>query len=307
VKFNICFGNLYSPNISPPAVLTLKTIWGDMVRYVYLGLRELGHDVSINTNYVDPTAVNIFWERFHQPQMVRDLVQRGYRYALIVTEPMTTPGAYNPFEFAPHIAQAIWKDVAEAVKGAEFVWYLLEEARDGCRALNPNSHYLGFSFVEGYEQVDPPELRRPVADFLLSGEPTERRGRQVAKLKEAGVSVATVYGFEPDYVRTALLGQVRASLVIQKSEKHSIFSAARIYHAIMNRVPIFVEYDGPPHGLSDYLITSPASTFSEKCREFVRRSDLNMLAQNNYDAFRETHPARTELAKLVDLTCKRQS
>ncbi len=306
MKFNICFGNLYSPNVPPPAVLTLKTIWGDMVRYVYLGLRELGHEVSINTNYVDPNAVNIFWERFHQPQMVRDLVQRGYRYALIVTEPMTTPGSYNPFEFEAQVAQAIWKDVAEAVKGAEFVWYLLEEAKEGCLALNPNSHYLGFSFVEGYEQVDPPEGRRPIADFLLSGEPTERRGQKVAKLREAGLSIATVYGFEPDYVRTAMLGQVRASLVIQKSEKHSIFSVARIYHAIMNRVPILVEYDGPRHGLSDYLVTAPASVFIETCREFARRSDLSALAQKNYDAFREKHPARRELAELVDFTFKRK-
>jgi hypothetical protein len=286
MKFNFTFGNFFDPSASAADYYFRIALGSNTMKFYRLALEEHGHKVYMSMRYVDPNAINIFFERFGSAEDAFELKRRGYRYGLICTEPLDTGDQYNPFEFPPDMARANYESFAVAAENAEFVWYLLESAKQPCLKLNPNSHFFPFGYVPGYADLGDPRQRDYVCDFHVSGQETERRTRLADDLRKRGFVVASS-GFEPEFVHNSMLERARATLSIQKSEGHNIFSVTRVYHAIMNRVPVAVEYDGPPSYLSAYSFTASPSRFIDACVEFVKRPDLAAYAQTMYDRFRQ--------------------
>jgi hypothetical protein len=302
MKFNISFANLPDTD-KDPKTLRLKTAWDDMTRYIYLALKSAGHTVTVTSARVEPDAVNIFFERFHDMQRGREIMASGLKYGLICTEPLTQHGVYNPFEYATDETRRLYAEFGEAAKTAEFVWCMLEEAVPACTALNSRSVLIEYRYVDGYPQMRAPELRGPpVVDYFTSGQPTKRRARIISELRQLGVGLNFAPWFEPDSVRIAFLEQSRAAISIQKSDEHSMYQLVRVYHSLMNRVPFLIEYDGPERYLSEYCVSAAPSGFVAAAVEFARRQDLQNLAQNFFDAFRAGVPARESLTETIDLT-----
>jgi hypothetical protein len=302
MKFNICFANLSRPNFQPIHMLSMLSVIGDGVRFLTRALEEAGHSVTLSPQNVYKDAINIFWERFYNfddgldfPAQLR---REGFRFGMICTEPMTTPGAYNPFEFEPVSARIIYDQYAHTASLADFVWYLLEEAGPACRSFNPKSYFLPFGHVAGYAELDDPAARATSADFLLQGFMTPRRNELAGTLSSNGFRVVASH-FQPDYVRLNQMASTRIALSPQKTTNHSIFSYSRIYHAIMNRVPMIVEYDGPATYMSPYCLTARPTEFLTTCAAFARRTDLAILAQRNYDRLAAELPMRPIIDKLV--------
>jgi hypothetical protein len=172
VNFNISLGNFAGPTQTVMSVLLRSILAGDMVRYVRCALEEQGHTVTVNRSYVDPTAINLFIERFYGgEEEVAALSRAGIRWGLICPERLSVEGVYNPFEFDSDKAKRVYGEFAAAARQADFIWYLLEEAGPVCRKLNPNSHFLPFGFVERFAELGDPASRRPLFDFNLSGFP----------------------------------------------------------------------------------------------------------------------------------------
>jgi hypothetical protein len=302
MRFNLAFGNM----LEPGKYLTTDFFYhlskfGDQARFLQRALEELGHEVTVNDTFVDKDAINLFWERFYYNKP-RDFPtffkENGYRYGLICTEPLTTEGLYNPFEFPENVARAAYNGFAHDASHAEFVWYLCEEAAAICRKINPNSHFLPFGHVSGYAELDDPTKRRYTRDFIQTGLPLQRRQDVLEELAKRGWSIRHP-GLVPDYIRVSMMGASRIVLSIQKTASHSVFSIARVYHAIMNRVPIIVEYDGPPQYLAPYCICAPSSSLVEICCEQARRSDLPQYAQDTFDRFARELPMRSLMEQLL--------
>jgi hypothetical protein len=302
MKFNICLGNFAGPTQSATSVILRSILTGDMIRYVRCALAELGHTVTVNRSYVDPDAVNLFLERFYGNEDDAAALRRNrIRWGLICPEQLTVEGLYNPFEFDGDKARKIYQQFAHAAEQADFVWYLLEEAGPLCRKLNRNSHFLPFGFVESFGELGDPRQRRHLFDFNLSGLPGPRRLRMVEALQARGFRVSTCHS-EPDYVRLSMLEASRVTLSVQKSERHHIFSPGRVPHAIMNRVPIIVEYDGPPSYLSKYCLVATPENFIATCLETAARTDLHELAQEFYYRFAAEMPMRPIMRRVLDET-----
>jgi hypothetical protein len=284
MKFNFSFGNYFDPGSRAEDNYFRVSLGAGAIRFFRLALEAHGHKVDASMRYVDPNAINIFFEHFRSAEVATELKRRGVRYGLICTEPLDTDDQYNPFEFAPTVARANYESFATAAANAEFVWYLLENAKTACLRLNPNSHFFPYGHVAGYAELRDPARREYVCDFHISGQETERRNGVANELRKRGFVVASS-GFEPEFIHNSMLERARATLSIQKSDGHNIFSITRVHHAIMNRAPVLVEYDGPVSYLSPYCTAAAPARFIDACAEFVKRTDLAVHAQTMYDRF----------------------
>jgi hypothetical protein len=123
----------------------------------------------------------------------------------------------------------------------------------------------------------------------------------VESLKARGFSVSICHS-EPDYVRLSMLEAARITLSVQKTDSHHIFSPGRVPHAIMNRIPIIVEYDGPPCYLAEYCVVAKPQNFFDTCVAMVAQPDLGRLAQEFYDRFAAEFPMQPIMQRVVDET-----
>jgi hypothetical protein len=303
MNFNICMGNFYTPGYPESEIFQLTSSLADGVRFVRRALESAGHHVTVNAAFIDKDAVNIFWERFYDfsdnpPTKLKKL---GYRYGIICTEPMTTEGRYNPFEFDDVTAAKIYQDFSDTLRQADFVWHILEEAGPCCRRLNPNSHLLPFGYVEGYAELAEPRSRRLIADFICQGHISGRRADICAILKQRGHTV-NMAGIQPEFIRISMLESARVLISIQKTPEHSIFSVTRVYHSIMNRIPLVMEYNGPPTYLSKYCLAVPTDQFISECCDVIERGDYFAAGQDVYDRFSREMPAVPMMEKLITAT-----
>jgi hypothetical protein len=297
MKFNICFGNIYLPNASEQEMFWVISVMAPMAKYLKLALEANGHEAHITRNFVDPGAINIFFERFRMVEHIRQIKASGCRYGLICTEPMADGERYNAFEHSGEIAKQFYETFAASATDAEFVWYLLEPAEAGCKRLNSNSHLLEFGHVPGFANLKPPQQRQFEIDCLISGREHERRAAVAKELVAKGLSVVLT-AIEPDIVRDDLLERARATLHVQKSEQHNIFSISRIHHSISNEVPILVEYDGPPSYLASYCIAVPKREFVEACVAFAK-ADHRAHAAKMLERFQREKPVSAIIPKLL--------
>jgi hypothetical protein len=299
MKFNICLANVYAPRPLGDTFLHMSNLT-DMVRFLELALRDAGAEVTINAMSALPDAINIFFDRFFDVSRRPwdELRAAGLRYALICTEPLEAEGQLNPYDFDPAASRMIYDHFAETARHAEFVWYMFQTSASICRKLNPNSHFLEFGFIPAYAELGPPADRRPDFDILFTGQPTPRRAQITEQLRANDMLVVNA-GQVPDYFRLRMMEKARFTVAIQKSDGHAIFSIARIYQAIMNRLPIIVEYDGAESYLSPYCLAAPPATFVATCADFSRSIDTARHAQAIFDRFGAEKPMRPIMTRLL--------
>lgn len=305
MHFNMSFGNTLLQRATHAETINLHflrvSLGNDMVRFIRMALEQLGHRIDVNLSHVDAGAINLFWEYFYKPEQATELRRRGYRYGLICTEHLTEDGLYSAPDVATEYARKKFHDFSISAQNAEFVWCLIEESVPVCRTINPNSHFLKFGYLDGFATLREPSERPRQIDFHISGEPTERRMEMARKLMQLGFTTHAT-AFEPTFIRDSTLERTRATLSVQKSENHHIFSVSRVHHAIMNRVPVIVEYDGAPHYLASYCIVAPKEKFLEICTTFGARADDREHAQAMYDKMKAGLPALSSFATTIKET-----
>lgn len=298
MKFSLSFWNLLYPGATPDSWFAYVSIMSDMARLLRLALEQAGHRVVVNNEHLDESGINLFIEKISSAATAIELHRRGYRYGLICTEPLDVWGEYNRFEFDQEVSRSAWNAFAASAENADFIWYLIESAGPVCKRLNPNSHFLRLGCVSGYEETIAPVDREFEIDFFISGRPSDRRRIIAEELHRRGFRV-TITSFEPDVVRRSMLERSRATLSIQKSDRHSIFSYGRVAHAVMNRVPAIVEY-GEPTYLSPYCVTASADRYIEACIGFARDADFVAYVQEAYDRFARELPMTEIMAQVLE-------
>lgn len=268
----------------------------DGTRYLRCALEELGHHVSVQPSFVDKNAINVFWDRFRSlddnDDPPRSLKGRGYRFGLIVTEPL---------HWEDDVSREFRNQFERTAPFAEFVWYLIDEAGPVCKAVNPNCGHLKFGYTPRYPTLMMPYQRRPVVDFMTQGEVTERRTRVASDIQRRGFSVS-VNWFNPDYIRDSMLESARALVSIQKFDHFNMFSITTVYHAVMNKVPLIVEYSGPKNYLSKYCVCAPPDRFIETCCSVIGNNPMT-LAEQMHEQMRQETPAAPLIRDLIRATC----
>lgn|GEM_PF-797622 len=289
--------NIMLSNLKPH----LWEMVADTVQFVAGALEECGVGVKIGTSQLDPDALNLFIDRFYiEPNFPTQMKIGGVKYGLICTEVIALDGTWNYGAEGGDPATLAAFELA--AKNAEFVWCLLEESVEACRAMNPNTAYLPFGYLESMETLKPLAPAEKDIDFLMCGIPSERRQNLVAAISEAGHEVYYPAMPVPAYLRDSLLERSRVNLSLQKTSRHSIISVTRICHSVINRVPVLLEHDGEPNPYADLCFVTGPDEILVKAGECLTNTDLVEFAEQKYQKLKSDLPMKKIMADTLSQT-----
>jgi hypothetical protein len=298
-NFHISFENYFHPQIATEHLFKQLSVMADLSDFLRAALEDCGHLVSVGVGDARKDAINIYFEWFlKSPQYSEMLKVTGRRFGIICTELLTEDRRYSPFDHDVDRSRMIFENFARDARFADFVWCLMEESVPICRAINPNSHFLPLGFVERSKRLAPRDPADCYIDFLMSGVLNQRRADFVAALTRSGYRALAV-GLQPEHIRDSLLECARVSLSIQKTDAHQIFSFGRINHALVNKIPLVLEYDGPTTYLSKYCRAASPANYLDACIEFLKQGSPTTSAAELYDAFRREMPMRPIMEALL--------
>ncbi len=239
----------------------------DNVNFVRFGLEEAGARVRLGTDQLDPKAINLFFDRFYTaPNFPLQMEKAGIRFGLVCTEAVGPDGRWNYGAEGGGQAYNAFKLAAER---AEFVWCVLAESVEACRALNERVAHIPYGYTERMETVRPLPMAERDIDFLLSGFSSPRRRQILDGLAAKGFRTAHPGGPVPAYLRDALMARARINLSLQKTEAHAIVSPTRICHSVINRVPVLLEGDGGGDEYGEFCLLGGAGEVAETFKFFA--------------------------------------
>ncbi len=289
--------NIMLSNLKPH----LWEMVADSVRFVSLALESQGIDVKIGTSQLDPKALNLFFDRFYsEPGFPNQLKMTGIKYGLVCTEAIAPDGTWNYGAEGDDPATLAAFELA--AKNAEFVWCMLEESVEACLAMNPNTAYLPFGYLEQMATIKPlPDDEKDI-DFLMCGLPCERRQKLVAEISAAGHEVYYPAMPVPAYLRDALMARSKVNLSLQKTDHHSIVSVTRICHSVINRVPVLLEHSGAVNQYTDLCITAGPDELIQTAGDCRGEIDLAALAEQSYQTLKANLPMDKIMADVLKTT-----
>jgi hypothetical protein len=289
---NIMLGNL------PPHLWETNA---DSVRFVKHALEANGVRVTLGTEHLDRTAVNLFFDRFYvEPDFPMKMKTAGVKYGLICTEALSPDGVWN------YGAEGVAPDTVLAfelaAQNAEFVWCQLDESVAACSALNPNSAHLPYGYLAAMEEITPLPRASKDIDLLMSGMPSPRRESLRQDLADAGMNTYYPGQPVPVYIRDALMARSRMSLSLQKTDRHRIVSVTRICHSVINKVPVVLEVSDTDNPYADYCLTVTPEDLVLTCRQNLAETDLEQWAADRYEQLKSQKPMDKMMGALLEQT-----
>tara|TARA_B100000315_G_scaffold241582_1_gene262586 strand:+ start:501 stop:1397 length:897 start_codon:yes stop_codon:yes gene_type:complete len=289
--------NIMLSNLKPQ----LWEMVADSVRFVAGALESQGAKVKIGSSQLDPEGLNLFFDRFYtEPGFPNQMKMTGVKYGLICTEVITPDGTWNYGAEGDDPATIAAFELA--AKNAEFVWCLLEESVVACTAINPNTAYLPFGYLEQMETIKPLPADERDIDFLMCGIPCDRRQSLVNEIADAGHEVYYPAMPVPTYLRDALMARSRVNLSLQKTDHHSIVSVTRICHSVINRVPVLLEHAGAANPYTDLCITAGRDEIIQTADDCMGEIDLAALAEQSYETLKANLPMDIIMTKVLNTT-----
>ena len=292
MSFNILYGNL-KPHL-------WETV-SDSVRFVRHALEAVGVPVRVGTNQLDPSSINLFFDRFYDdPALPRQMKAGGVRYGLVCTEAVAPDGTWN--FGAEGDAPGTFAAFELAARNADFVWCLLEESVAACSAMNERTAYLPFGYLDAVETLATLPWADRDIDLLLCGLPSPRRDRIAAELSARGFRTCYPGLPVPLVVRDALMERCRINLSVQKTDRHRIVSVTRICHSLANRVPVLLETDDAHNAYARYCLVATPGAVVDAAAHHLGHTDLEAWAAARYEAFRSERPMKPIMARVLDAT-----
>jgi len=289
---NIMLGNL------PPHLWETNA---DSVRFVKYALEANGIQVTLGTEHLDRSAVNLFFDRFYvEPDFPMKMKTAGLKYGLICTEALSPDGVWN--YGAERVAPDVVLAFELAARNAQFVWCQLDESVEACRALNPNSAHLPYGYLTAMEEITPLPREAKDIDALMSGMPSPRREALMQDLADAGMNTYYPGQPVPVYIRDAFMARSRLSLSLQKTDRHRIVSVTRICHSVINRVPVALEVDATQNPYAGYCFTATPDNLLETCQRNLAETDLEEWADARYEQMKAELPMDKMMGALLENT-----
>jgi len=277
--------NIMVSNLKPH----LWEMMADSVGFIAGALEECGVSVSIGTSQLDPNSLNLFFDRFYiEPSFPNQMKIGKIKYGMVCTEVISPEGTWN--YGAEREAPGTFAAFELAVRNAEFVWCMLEESMEVCRGINPNTEFIPFGYLKNMETLKVFNNKKKDIDFLMCGLPSERRKELTDKISNSGHEVYYPEQPLPVYLRNALMERSKINLSLQKTESHNLISVTRVCHSVINRVPVLLEYSGPPNFYSDLCITAEKGAVLEKANKSLTLTDLRQFADEKYRKLKSELP-----------------
>ena len=291
--------NIMLSNLKPH----LWEMMTDTVGFVTGALEECGVSLRVGTSQLDSDALNLFFDRFYiEPTFPNQMKIGNVKYGMVCTEVISPEGIWN--YGAERDVPGTFSAFELAVKNAEFVWCLLEESLEVCRAINPNTVVIPFGYLKKMESLRTVPDKEKDIDFLMCGLPSDRRKKLTEEISASGHEVYYPEMPVPAYLRDALMERSKINLSLQKTRSHNTISVTRICHSIINKVPVLLEYSGPSNAYSDLCITAEVGGVIEKAHECITQTDLVKIADENYQILKSELPMNEMMAEVLYATCR---
>ena len=291
--------NIMLSNLKP----YLWEVMADSVQFVAGALEECGVTVKIGTNQLDPDGLNLFFDRFYvEPTFPNKMKIGNMKYGMVCTEMISPQGVWN--YGAECDVPGTLPAFILAIKNAEFVWCFFEESLEFCRSINSNAAVLPLGYLKKMESLRAIPANKKDIDFLMCGLPCDRRKKIVGEISAMGYEVYYPEIPVPVYLRDALMERSKINLSLQKTRSHNTVSVTRICHSIINKVPVLLEYSGPPNLYTDLCLTAGVGEVANKVRDCITQINLANLAEENYQRFKIEFPMDLMMAEVLNATCK---
>ena len=295
MRINILLGNL-EPH--------LWEMNGDNVNFVRYGLEDCGVEVRIGTDQLDPNATNLFFDRFYTaPNFPMQMEAAKIPFGLVCTEAIGPDGTWN---YGAEGGGQAYNAFALAAERAEFIWCVLEESVEACRALNERVAHIPYGYTKRMETVSPIPVAERDIDFLLCGFTSPRRREIMDGLAERGYRTVHPGGPIPAFLRDALMACTRINLSVQKTDQHGIISPTRICHSVINKIPVLLEADEANRGgedeYSQFCLLSGAGDLAKACAELIEETDLAAHVEEAYERMRLERPLKEAMAGVLEAT-----
>lgn len=283
--FHFCLKNNY-----PQGKLTVF----DLIEFCSVGLRELGHFVTIDDNLIAPDAINIFVEYFTD-DLVNELEESKIVYGILATEIFDGKG-FNWRREPEWLAR--WNNFEKAARNAAFIWAIFENS------IQKYSEYAPTGLFEfGYSDGLLPKKTfvKPDTPFVFCGTRTPRRAEIIDRLRQH-VKVVWPDKMLPskDYFR--LISRAQTALALKLDESWPTLSPSRIARLILARKNIVAENTNEiirpanllpriPEGIDfvDFVLTRTSENWQQNADEM-------------FGQYRAEMPLREIVKKMLDLT-----
>ncbi len=276
--------NFHLGNHRPDGIESLR----DMTLLFSGGLEQLGYDVRLTRDHLDPAAINILFEYFPDDAMWR-LVPRleGLRYGIICTEQFDGGRFFT--------STRTWREVENfgcVASGARFLWSLDEASVPhyaGCSGLD-QVHYVRVGYSASHREALPVPDDRMAWDVAFMGRYTPYRQAVVERLESAGMSVYFERTMLPPFIRNAALARARLHLALRLSEDWLYPSPMRIAYLLANDYCVVSERCVEDDPIQDFTVLVDPDQLVERCRALIDRGDWRRLGAENGARFREAMP-----------------
>ncbi len=264
----------------------------DSVRMVAFSLEDLGLDVSITQNKLEPDRVNVLCG-VHLLRDERDaeaILDTGSPFVVLQTE-MVHGRTINR-----EAGDRLDRVILPLCREARAVWDSSPENLHALAALGIEARLLRFGY-----QAKMQEIRHRASkdlDFMWYGSITEHRRKVLSELSQLGYRVATVFDAAPLY-RNDLIARSEIILTLRQSEAMTHLPHARVLYAVANECVVAGDCGENQEPLEDVFVWSRERGVIDLLRSTRARSDLRELAATHRSRL-ASRPMKDFMAPLIE-------
>ena len=308
--FNLCLINLGQVSVAESLA--------PLIDYMRQSLSKCGHEVTVSHEHLTADGINLFFEGFHIPEFVDQLIQfkkkQGLRFGLIATELMQAeeiPYAKHGVIYPAHINKTDalklrMSGFSAVATEADFVWSFLKRTTAYSKKFNAASYH----YPVGYVQHLCAALRRSPKDIdvLFFGGRTPHRERILKKLADSGISVMAIgRGFPSGVLPTPLLhslldrAKIGLNLTLESEPTASgidprFVSCMRVVE-MLDRELLVVSEDVPhDNPYKEYMVSATANDLAVCIKDILQSESWTHLGCLNAAKYRKKWMSSTSVS-----------
>lgn len=316
--FNLCLINLGQVSVAESLA--------PLINYMRQSLSKCGHEVTVSHEHLTQDGINLFFEGFHIPEFVEQLIQfkkdQGLRFGLIATELIQAeeiPYAKHGVIYPEHINKTDalkrrLKGYSDVASEADFVWSFLERTAAYSKKYNAASYH----YPVGYVQHLCAELRRSPKDIdvLFFGGRTPHRERILKALAERGINVMAIgRGFPSGVLPAPLLlslldrAKIGLNLTLESEPTTSgidprFVSCMRVTE-MMDRDLLVVSEDIPEDNpYKAHMVNVPPDHLAICSKDILQTERWKKLGKLNATSYREKMQVTNICLPVIEQTLK---
>lgn len=285
----------------------------DTLLLIKFSLESLGYKADLDER-MSPGKVNILLECFSYDflEAYKELHQSpGTEFIIVATE-FLTGETFNDFgqpgcderPQSHYEWTSYWKKRQKtfliAQQLARSVWHLADSQVPVYQQVVGQTpvHYLPHGHTDAFARVVQKRWDHKDIDVVFTGTLTSHRLALVEALKARGINAVATRALNT-VLREELVARAKLGINLKQCEDWQYASNSRYHYHLSNRSLLVSEHCPISCDLSHYVTEAPPNDFVDCCAAMLARADLQTLADDRLDAFRQEMPMQRLMAELL--------